>query len=228
MKKLKLHDVNCGPRDNSYCGPAVISALTGMTTSQAAAVIRIVTGKRSIRSTTATEIFHALQALGITMKLDQQWVEKFGRSDIYPKTKRPTIAQWLKMSKSRRVAGTIFLVEAGRHWQLISGRRYVCGVIKEIVSVRDSRVKRRARVRKVYALDTMDSQIRRMFENLVGRNTEVDAFLQKTGAYKSVKNVKDPGAFLDKCEPLRRLFSTPEPRAIKSAYWESQFKDIFS
>ena len=38
----------------------------------------------------------------------------------------------------------------------------------------------------------------------------------------------DPGAFLDKCEPLRRLFSSPEPRAIKSEYWKAQFKGIFS
>ena len=41
---------------------------------------------------------------------------------------------------------------AGCHWQLVSGRRYTCGRIREIVSIRDKRVKRRARVAEVYEL----------------------------------------------------------------------------
>jgi len=63
-----------------------------------------------------------------------------------------TLARWLKLSVKHRTEGRVFLVVAGWHWQLISGRRYTCGRIRDIVSIRDKRVKRRARVAEVYEL----------------------------------------------------------------------------
>ena len=56
------------------------------------------------------------------------------------------------MSKIDRTEGRVFLIAAGHHWQLVSGRRYTCGRIREIVSIKDKQVKRRARVAEVYEL----------------------------------------------------------------------------
>jgi hypothetical protein len=56
------------------------------------------------------------------------------------------------MSKEDRTPGRVFLIAAGWHWQIVSGRRYTCGRIREIVSIKDKRVKRRARVAEVYEL----------------------------------------------------------------------------
>ena len=133
MIKLKA-PVNTG---NRYCGPAVISALANIGTAEAAAVIRSVTHQRSVRGTSYYGCTEALRRLGFStvgLQVDG----------------KPTLAGWLKASKSIRTAGRVFLVCAGSHFLLISGRRYVCGIVKDVVSVRDKRVKRRARVAKVW------------------------------------------------------------------------------
>lgn len=122
---------------NRYCGPAVISALANIGTAEAAAVIRSVTHQRSVKGTSYYGCTEALRRLG------------FSTTDLRVNTK-PTLAGWLKASKAIRTAGRVFLVCAGSHFLLISGRRYVCGIVKDVVSVRDERVKRRARVAKVW------------------------------------------------------------------------------
>lgn len=64
----------------------------------------------------------------------------------------PTLAQWLKDTKADRTAGRVYLIAAGLHWQVISGRRYCCGLTGEIVSIKHKRVRRRARVTGVWEL----------------------------------------------------------------------------
>ena len=68
-----------------------------------------------------------------------------------PTNERPTLAKWLRDSKDIRTAGRVFLVIAGRHFQLVSGRRYVCSQTTDVVSVR-SAPHRRARVEEVWEL----------------------------------------------------------------------------
>lgn len=126
---------------NRFCGPAVVSALTGLTTGEAAAEIRKATGKRCVMGTASWELRHTLDALGFqTLPLPL----------VLPNNRNPTLAAWLRRNKALRTEGRVFLLNAGRHWLLISGRRYVCGITVEIVSVRDKRVKRRARVRSAW------------------------------------------------------------------------------
>jgi len=144
MAKIKLKAITDGNDKNRYCGPSVISALTDLTTGEAARLIRMQTGARKITGTNTSEVRRALRACNISMK-----------SRYYPglnRTTGPTLAGWLKMSKADRTPGRIFLIIAGRHWQLVSGRRYTCGRIREIVSIKDKRVKRRARVAEVHEL----------------------------------------------------------------------------
>ncbi len=144
MAKLKLRQIKDGKDKNRYCGPAVISALTDLTTGEAARLIRKQSGRKAIKGTHTWEVFDALEACsiwgrGINVKPD-------------PWSGKPTLARWLKESKDIRTPGRVFLIVAGNHWQLVSGRRYTCGRIREIVSIKDKRVKRRARVKRVWEL----------------------------------------------------------------------------
>ena len=143
--KLKINAVNHGKDKNSFCGPSIISAVTGMTTGEAARLIRMQSGRRKITGTSIYQISRALGACGIQLER----LSEYGKLN---RTTGPTLAAWLRMSRGDRIPGRVFLVVAGWHWQLVSGRRYVCGRTGEIVSIRDKRVKRRARVAEVYEL----------------------------------------------------------------------------
>ncbi|MDP7346095.1 MAG: hypothetical protein QGG60_09135 [Anaerolineales bacterium] len=146
MAKLKLTAITDGNDSNRYCGPSAISALTNLTTGEAARLIRKQNGRKTIKGAHTYEVLDALQACNITAT---RWQEPGVRLS---RTTGPTLAGWLKMSKADRTPGRIFLIVAGWHWQLVSGRRYTCGRIREIVSIRDKRVKRRARVAEVWEL----------------------------------------------------------------------------
>ena len=144
MPKLKLGAITDGKDQNRFCGPSVISAVTDLTTGEAARLIRKQGGRNRIKGTSTYDVRRALQACSIRM-------ETCPYPGLHPTT-GPTLAAWLRMSKKDRTPGRVFLLVAGCHWQLVSGRRYTCGRIREIVSIRDKRVKRRARVEEVYEL----------------------------------------------------------------------------
>ena len=146
MAKLKLRPIKDGNDKNRYCGPAVISALTELTTGEAARLLRLQTGQRAITGTAFHEVINALKACNITSREVTDCPVKLHRKN------GPTLAKWLEISKQERTPCRVFLIVAGWHWQLVSGRKYTCGRIREIVSIKDKRVKRRARVSKVYEL----------------------------------------------------------------------------
>ena len=139
--KLKLRAITDGNDKNRFCGPSVISAVTNLTTGEAARLIRKQTGRSNVTGTYRAEIRQALAACGIEMRYYH-----------FKSIIKPTLARWLRESKDDRTPGRVFLISAGHHWQLVSGRRYTCGRIRDIVSIKDKRVKRRARVREVYEL----------------------------------------------------------------------------
>lgn len=142
--KLKLQKIKDGKDKNLYCGPSVISALTKLTTGEAARLIRMQTGRTSITGVGAQQMSAALAACNIRMQR------------IRAGHPLRTLARWLREWKEARTPGRVYLLNAGNHWQLVSGRRYVCGRIREIVSIRDKRVKRRARVYQAWELFSDD------------------------------------------------------------------------
>ena len=152
---MRLKPVNHGKKagdKNRYCGPSAISAVTGMTTGEAARLLRHVSGRTAIKGTHPHELYRALAFCGIRM---QTRIVRPLSPPIQIKGKtvtHPTLAQWLKDTVKERTSDRIFLVVAGHHWQLVSGRRYVCGISGDVVSIRDKKVKRRARVSEVYEL----------------------------------------------------------------------------
>lgn len=137
---MKLHSVTHGPSPNRYCGPSALSIITGRTTTEAATRVRYFTGKRAVTGVDARTLLAVLEDWGYTAV----------PLHAVPKGQGPTLAAWLK--DTPRPAGKVFLVCAGWHWQVISGRRYACGRTAggKPVSIRDKRVKRRARVSHVW------------------------------------------------------------------------------
>ena len=142
--KLKLQKIKDGNDKNRYCGPSVISALPKLTPGEAARLIRMQTGRSSITGVGAQQMSAALAACNIRMQR------------IRAGHPLRTLARWLREWKEARTPGRVYLLNAGNHWQLVSGRRYVCGRIREIVSIRDKRVKRRARVLQSWELFSDD------------------------------------------------------------------------
>ena len=143
---MKINNVKRekGRASNRFCGPAILSIVTGYDTADTAAILRHLGNVRKITGTSDGQILTALKAFGITAQ------STFFQTG--PAKRRVTLAAWLKRSKADRTAGRVYLVSAGSHWQIVSGRRYVCGQTSEIVSIKDKRVKRRARVRQVWEL----------------------------------------------------------------------------
>lgn len=146
---LRIKAVNHGEKaidKNRYCGPSALSAVTGMTTGEAARLLRKVSGRSCIRGTHSWEMARAFEKCNVEMN---------GRNLHFKlachHVKRTTLAQWLKQTSAVR-GSDVFLIAAGHHWQLVQGRRYVCGLTGEVVSQRHSRVKRKARVTEVYKL----------------------------------------------------------------------------
>jgi hypothetical protein len=110
-----------------------------MTTGEAARLIRHVSGQKMVKG---SHTFHVLRALSLCN------IQNVKTTVVT----KPTLAQWLKGSKDVRTSGRVYLIVAGNHFQLVEGRRYVCGRTRDIVSVRSKYVKRRCRVETVHEL----------------------------------------------------------------------------
>jgi hypothetical protein len=150
---MKIHDVRhgSGGDKNGFCGPSAISALTGMSSGEAARLLRYITGRRSIKGTGTGSVLRALRMCGIEIAARPVAVENYVNKKGYTKTRGiHSLTAWLRKTVKERTPGRVFLLVAGNHWQVISGRRYVCGQSGEIVSITDKKVKRRAKVTEAY------------------------------------------------------------------------------
>ena len=129
---------------NRFCGPAALSIVTGIDTAQAAALIRKTSNVRSVMGTSLYQMIRAYNALGYHLTSAAK-VNPFDRKS------NPTLAAWLKETASTR-GNDVFLIAAGRHWQIVQGRRFCCGLTQKPVSLTHEKVKRRARVRGVWKI----------------------------------------------------------------------------
>lgn len=129
---------------NRFCGPAALSIIAGIDTAEAAAVLRHVSRKRSITGTTHYEVLRSLALLGFK-------ATSAAKVDPLNRKSNSTLAAWLKSDE--RDGKSLYLIAAGHHWQVVQGRRFCCGITKEIVSIRDEKVKRRARVTAAFKIE---------------------------------------------------------------------------
>jgi len=120
MKRLT---VTRKANDNSFCGPAAISIITGKPVSEITEQLRRNRGYRTtIRGVANWEIISVLQYYG-----------HFARQ-IELSIKRPTVAQFIKRLQSALSleSGINYLVNTTGHYVVIRGRKiiYVCGCRK--------------------------------------------------------------------------------------------------
>ncbi len=122
--------------NNSYCGPLVIAALLGRSTKEAALLVRMRTGKNVVKGMSADHIAATLRPHGLHLKHER--LTKTSRTYRLPPPKHcawasvrdgkvtksvgPTFAQWLR---SREHANQTHLVDVGKHWVLVHGRKMV-------------------------------------------------------------------------------------------------------
>lgn len=141
---MKLYSLNRPARSNRFCGPAVLSFLTGQDTTECARWFRSLGNHRgAVKGSTVKDMLLVLDGIGIQAR----------QVDLFPYSRdKPTLTTWLRDNKEIRTPGRVYLVVAGNHWQLITGRRHACGRIGEMVSIKDKRVKRRSRVEQVWEL----------------------------------------------------------------------------
>ena len=124
---------------NRYCGPAALSIIAGIDSKQAAALLRLVSGRRFIKSASYGAVLGALSRLGY---LPKPW--QFNRA-----LKRPSFAAWCR--DERRRPDCTYLVEAGHHYRVVSGRQVCCSVTQKPVFIGRSPL-RRARVNAVWTI----------------------------------------------------------------------------
>ena len=137
---MKLHK----PKGkNRWCGPNAISIVVGCSTDEAAGMIRMYTGRKQVTGTHLHELERVLKHYGYVLQLSADFEQLHIKG-------RPTLAAWLKLTKQLRTTGRVFLVSAGHHWQIISGRRFVDGIVREPISIRSTMAGRRRRVKAVH------------------------------------------------------------------------------
>lgn len=111
---------------NRYCGPLVIAAITGMSTADAAAALRRITGRTSaVKLVRHEELISTLSALGFVMRRMEipkhvADVPIFGRK--VRKWIGPTLTEWLRKRPDQRAA---YVVHVKRHYLLVKGRKMV-------------------------------------------------------------------------------------------------------
>jgi len=149
---LKIRPVNHGTKKsdkNGYCGPAVLSILTGMTTAESAKVINASNGNfnRYIKSTSTRMMSKAFSVCGI---------------DMAEKIKIPkhikTLDKWLDDTEYSR-KDNMYLVSSGHHWIIIQGNNYVCGMTENIINMKTTENKyvkkmKRTHLQEIYLLES--------------------------------------------------------------------------
>jgi len=128
---------------NRYCGPAVISILTGVGSKQAAAVIRSITHERAVYGVHEHHMRQALETFGLQ-------VTELEQHEKLPARERPTLAAWLRESKPMRKNGRVFLISGGGHFFIIRDSEYVDNLTSgKPVLIDEAKIGLRSRVRRV-------------------------------------------------------------------------------
>lgn len=161
---MMIRDVNYVR--NKYCGPAALSALTGLPTWKAGRCIAAISGQKTVKSVYSFHLVKAIAAAGFTIKRVKHW-------------DRETLGHFIDDTEYARKPGTAYLVLSGRHYQLIEADRYVCSVSERVVRVDDPVVRRRTRIAEVH--------------EVTGSPTKVDALdgLRRANEAKRKRNSAD-------------------------------------
>lgn len=225
---IRLHPVRRDTKaSNRYCGPAIISALTGLDTRDTAALIRSIYGRRQVTGSSHDELSKALTKLGFRMRFTTDLRD-------LPKRQRPTFVRWLRETKPG--AGQTYLLAFGGHWALLQGRRYICGITKTAVPL--SQVPhRRARVKLALVVEqqaTMDyASVIAAIPSIAVKTT----FLSQTADRMAVKRLAEPygvevdDSNRDKDDPNGTIWVYPGsqwPKGLADPFDDEHYHDDYA
>ncbi len=117
---------------NKYCGPAALSAITGMDTATAAREIRSRSHQKRVTGSHPRHVLAVLKSLGFHAR--QDFTSYYGGD----------FREWAAETAEER-GDNVYLIVAGNHYRVVQGDKYVCGISREIVSVDDAPVSSRVR-----------------------------------------------------------------------------------
>ena len=112
----------------AFCGPIVLSAITGYSVSKVEDEIRafrdIAAGKPVVKGTSSEEVAAALAHFGYTMELKESYMR-------LPRKERPTLWSWMQKPRNAWVH-YILAIHKGKegHWVLIKGVK-LCDTFSE-------------------------------------------------------------------------------------------------
>jgi len=146
---MKLRPVKTLNGERTFCCPSVISAITGFTVALICAVINRhrLERRESTRIDVGGMHFYEVNDCLRTYGYEAVPTEKNKPFHVDP-DRRPTIAKWLKQRDDRN---ELNLVDAGNHYQLIKGVKFVDSFTKVPVFIRKA-PHRRSRVASVWKI----------------------------------------------------------------------------
>ncbi len=136
----RLHHAlpTAGRGHNRYCGPAALAAITGLSTGEAAKLLREISGKAYIKGTAVSTMLAALNQCGFPVTHKATGSAKMA----------PTMKRWLEDCYD----GSLVLVEAWNHWWAMADGYFVdsfCNLLTPVSDIHHPRCK----IRKVFYLD---------------------------------------------------------------------------
>lgn len=143
-----LHPVVNSTGEKAWCGPTVVSAITGADIVAVKALIKRYRGsRRAVKGTSWYELQAVLRSLGWDMTLSLNAMEE-----------RPTLAQWYREHRAfvrehrPDLKRAIYIVNVTNHWVVVGGQ-WFCDTFTKGHPVRFTQAPRkRKRVEKVYAV----------------------------------------------------------------------------
>lgn len=109
----KLHAIR---GNNTFCGPAAIASVLGLSTDHAARVLRAISGEKRVTGVYPTHFVQALRSLGC--ELEHVFI---------PPQQRMQVRQWLEVNASL-FAEKHVVIDFADHYGVVLGGKYQCGI----------------------------------------------------------------------------------------------------
>tara|TARA_R110000824_G_scaffold147723_2_gene317242 strand:+ start:280 stop:951 length:672 start_codon:yes stop_codon:yes gene_type:complete len=126
---------------NKFCGPAALSAITGMDTATAAREIRSRSGQGIVKGSAPRHVLAVLASLGYHSK------------EVFHCYHGGDFREWAAETAEER-GDQVYLLVAGNHFRVVQGDKYVCGLTRAIVDIKDAPVSARcnAKTTEIYRI----------------------------------------------------------------------------
>lgn len=131
---------------NRYCGPTALATILGVTTDEAAFLIRKHSGQKAVKGAKTHHLVAVLREAGCKVRV-------YGGA--FRKEDRPTVTQWLSTQAKALPSDRHIVLVHGNHFGTLLGRRYLCTLTKKQSVAHKDIPKRRARVEEWFVVQSL-------------------------------------------------------------------------